>query len=372
MNPLRIHVFAHSLVSDWSHGSAHFLRGLSRALVQMGHQVRCHEELGSWSLVNLVRNEQERSIEAIDQFRRQFRELDIQFYERKDGLQEHLKTQLRGADIVLIHEWNEPDVVNTVLALKEELRFRALFLDTHHRAYTRAGELLKFHLQLVDGVLAAGEPIRKIYTDGFGMRRAWTFHEGADVDHFYPLSGNPEADLLWIGNWGDEERTLELGEFLVVPSAALPDLKVKAYGVRYPAEAVEWMAEAGVDFQGYLPNLDAPQVYAETALALHLPRKQYTNGLAGVPAPRMFEALACGATLISAPWDDLEGLFRPEDFVRVKDADEMQAAVARLLPDERTRREIAANGLETVRARHTCRHRAEQLAEICDEVLRER
>ncbi len=370
MNPLRIHVFAHSLISDWSHGSAHFLRGLAGALVQMGHRVRCHEELGSWSLVNLVRTEQERSIDSIDQFRQEFRELDIHFYERKDGLRDHLKTELCGADIVLIHEWNEPAVVNTVLSLKEELGFRALFLDTHHRAYTRAGEMLKFHLHLFDGVLAAGEPIRKIYIDGFGIRRAWTFHEGADVDHFFPRTGTRKTDLVWIGNWGDEERTMELAEFLVGPAGALPDLKVKAYGVRYPAEAVDWMLDAGVDFEGYLPNLNAPQVYAESALALHLPRKQYTNGLAGVPAPRLFEALACGATLISAPWDDLEGLFRAEDFVRVDSAEQMQAEITRLLDDETARRQIAANGLETIRARHTCRHRAEQLTEICHEVLR--
>ncbi|HUS20006.1 MAG TPA: glycosyltransferase [Terriglobales bacterium] len=369
MKPLRIHLFAHSLVSDWSHGSAHFLRGLARALMQMGHKVRCHEELGSWSLVNLVRNEQERSIDAIDQFRSQFRELDIHFYERKDGLRDYLKSELRNADIVIIHEWNEPQAVNAVLSLKEELKFRALFLDTHHRAYTRAGEMLKFHLHLCDGVLAAGEPIRKIYTDGFGVRRAWTFHEAADVDHFFPLNAHRKTDVVWIGNWGDESRTAEMEEFLVRPASELPDVKFQAYGVRYPAEAIDWMLDAGVDYRGYLPNLDAPQVYAEAALALHLPRKQYTNGLAGVPATRVFEALACGATLLSAPWEDLEHLFRPEDFVRLKNGEDAQAAMTDLLRDDRARRQIAENGLETIRARHTCRHRAEQLTGICQEVL---
>lgn len=370
MSGLRIHVFSHSLVSDWSHGSAHFLRGLSRALMQMGHKVRCHEELGSWSLINLVRNEQERSIDSIDQFRQEFRELDIHFYERKDGLRDHLKTELRHAEVVLIHEWNEPGLVNTVLSLKDELGFRALLLDTYHRAYTRAGEMLQFHLHLFDGVLAAGEPIRKIYMDGFGIRRAWTFHEGADTDHFFPKTAERKQDLVWIGNWGDEERTAELAEFLVSPTGALSELNVKAYGVRYPAEAVDWMRDAGVEFAGYLPNLDAPQVYAESALALHLPRKQYTNGLAGVPAPRMFEALACGATLLSAPWDDLEGLFRKEDFVRVDNAEQMQAEITHLLQDESARKQIGANGLETIRARHTCGHRAAQFIEICNEVLR--
>jgi spore maturation protein CgeB len=370
MNPLRIHLFAHSLVSDWSHGSAHFLRGLARSLMQMGHGVRCHEELGSWSLINLVRTEQERSIDAIDQFRQQFRELDIHFYEVKDGLREYLRVELRNAEIVLIHEWNEPALVNAVLSLKEELRFKALFLDTHHRAYTRAGEMLKFHLHLFDGVLAAGEPIRKIYTDGFGIRRAWTFHEAADIDHFFPRPAQAKtADLVWIGNWGGEARSVEMEEFLVKPASELLDFKVQAYGVRYPAEAVDWMLDAGIDYRGYLPDLEVPRVYAEASLALHLPRKQYTNGLAGVPSTRIFEALACGATLISAPWEDLENLFGKDDFVRVKDTEEARTQMSLLLEDENARNEIAANGLKTIRARHTCRHRAEELTQICNDVL---
>ena len=50
-----------------------------------------------------------------------------------------------------------------VLALKKKFGFIALFHDSHHRAHTRAGEILKFHLHLMDGVLAFGESIRRIY-----------------------------------------------------------------------------------------------------------------------------------------------------------------------------------------------------------------
>jgi spore maturation protein CgeB len=38
--------------------------------------------------------------------------------------------------------------------------------------------------------------------------------------------------------------------------------------------------------------------------------------LPGIPTIRVFEALACGIPLVSAPWDDSEHLFRPgEDFL---------------------------------------------------------
>jgi len=77
---LRIRIFAHSLVSDWNHGNAHFLRGLFRALIRLGHQVRSYEELGAWSLANLIRQEGEIAIGAVDGFRRTYPELDVHFY----------------------------------------------------------------------------------------------------------------------------------------------------------------------------------------------------------------------------------------------------------------------------------------------------
>jgi spore maturation protein CgeB len=367
---LDIRFFVHSLISDWNHGNAHFLRGLVRALGRMGHRVRSYEQLGSWSLSNLVQNEHERSIDAINQFRQTYLDLDIHFYQEDAARGDFLRQELKGADVVVIHEWNEPSLVNQVLALKDELGFRALFHDTHHRAYTRAGEMLRLDLQHFDGVLAFGEAIRKIYTDGFGMRRAWTFHEAAATDAFQPLSAEKEIDVLWIGNWGDEERTRELQEFLLHPAAEHRDRRTVVHGVRYPDNAIHMLADAGVEYRGYLPNLQAPQVYAQSKLTIHVPRRQYTNGLSGIPTIRVFEALACGVPLLCAPWDDVEHLFRPgQDYLIVPNGSAMDAEISRLLRDDAAREQIAASGLETIHNRHTCAHRAEQLTEICEEVL---
>jgi spore maturation protein CgeB len=37
------------------------------------------------------------------------------------------------------------------------------------------------------------------------------------------------------------------------------------------------------------------------------------------------------------------------------------------LQDEKARKQIAASGLETIRNRHSCMHRADQLIDICQE-----
>lgn len=366
---LNIALFCHSLISDWNHGNAHFLRGLVRSLGRMGHRVRSYEELGCWSLSNLMRSEGERAIEAIDHFRRNYAELDIRFYKSGDNFQRFLEEELKETDVVLLHEWNDPFVVNSVLALKKKYGFIALFHDSHHRAYTQAGAILKFHLHLIDGVLAFGEAIRRIYADGFGVPRAWTFHEAADVDTFRPLYRRQEIDVIWIGNWGDDERVRELQEFLIEPATALHHKKVVVHGVRYPDSALEKFQSAGIEYRGYLPNLFSPEAYAESAVALHVPRQQYANGLAGIPTIRVFEALACGIPLVCSPWSDEEHLFHPgEDYLVVKDGKQMVSEIEYLLGDEKARKQISEHGLETIRKHHTCAHRAEQLISICEEI----
>jgi spore maturation protein CgeB len=222
-----------------------------------------------------------------------------------------------------------------------------------------------------DGVLAFGEAIRRIYTDSFGIKRAWTFHEAADTAHFFPIESAKDTDVVWIGNWGDEERTCELDEFLITPAASMPDCKFAVHGVRYPEAALKRLASSKIDFCGYLPNLRAPEMYSRSRISLHVPRRFYANGLSGIPTIRVFEALAAGSPLVCAPWNDSEGLFRSgEDYICVPDSAAMISELRRLLRDDRARQQLAANGLETICARHTCAHRVQQLVEICHELER--
>jgi spore maturation protein CgeB len=307
--------------------------------------------------------------DATASFRHAFADLDVRFYAAGEGLGDFLKKELDGADVVMIHEWNSPEVVAAILKLKDRLRFRALFHDTHHRAYTSPQEILRLPLNQFDGVLAFGDAIRRIYIEGFGIKRAWTFHEAADIERFFPLAASKDTDVVWIGNWGDGERTRELEEFLVAPATVLRDVTFAVHGVRYPRAALAQLAGSHIEYRGYLPNLRAPQMYARSRISLHVPRRFYANGLSGVPTIRVFEALAAGSPLVCAPWCDAEGLFRPgQDYLCVSDSEAMISALRSLLRDDAARQQLANSGLETVRSRHTCAHRAEQLLEICHEL----
>ena len=98
---------------------------------------------------------------------------------------------------------------------------------------------------------------------------------------------------------------------------------------------------------------------------MHVPRRYYARALPGIPTIRVFEALACGIPLVSAPWSDSEGLFRVgEDFLMVANGAEMVRALTQLKNDPGLRASLVASGLETIRKHHTCAHRAEQLMQI--------
>ncbi len=360
---MRIVLFVHSLRSDWNHGNAHFVRGVASELVRRGHEVVAHEPADGWSAENLARDHGAAALEA---WREAYPELAgaVRVYPR-GGLDPG--RALEGADLALVHEWNDPELVRAVGAERAgRPGLRVLFHDTHHRAVTRPEEMGRYDLSGYDGVLAFGAVLRDLYLSRGWAARAWTWHEAADTVRFRPPDApvDPEGDLVWIGNWGDEERTRERHEFLLEPVRAL-GLAAAVHGVRYPDAGRRALAEAGIAYRGYLPNHRAPAVLARHRATVHVPRRPYAEALPGIPTIRPFEAMASGIPLVCSPWSDAEGLFAPgEDFLVARDGAEMRRHLRAVLNEPGLARALSAAGLETIRARHTCAHRADELLAI--------
>ncbi len=186
---------------------------------------------------------------------------------------------------------------------------------------------------------------------------------------FFPQRRGPkEGDLVWIGNWGDDERTEELHEFLINPVRAL-GLKATIYGVRYPEEARVALRAAGIEYRGWLPNFDVPRIFARYRVTVHVPRRPYVQALPGIPTIRPFEALACGIPLVCSPWEDAENLFTPgKDYLVARNGADMQTHLAHLLESSRARQQLLAHGLATLEARHTCAHRVNELMAVFAEL----
>jgi spore maturation protein CgeB len=359
---MNIVYFAHSLASCWNHGNAHFLRGVLRELIHAGQNVRVYEPEGAWSLVNLLADQGEEGLRA---YSREYPELQSFSY----GPDADLAALVDDADVVLVHEWNEPSVVAALGALRRNGRFTLLFHDTHHRAVSEPEAMRRYDLRFYDGVLAFGESLAQVYrTWGWG-NRVFVWHEAADTRLFCPPALEaPRSGLVWIGNWGDEERTAELETFLLAPAKAA-GLPLEICGVRYPETALALLERYGAAYRGWLANARVPSVFAERLATVHVPRRFYASALPGIPTIRVFEALACGIPLVCAPWSDSEGLFEPgEDYLVAENGTEMEEHLGALKHDADLRHSLAASGLATIRTRHTCAHRATELLEIISQL----
>ncbi|NOG69034.1 glycosyltransferase [Roseicella sp. DB1501] len=356
---MRLVYFTHSLASCWNHGNAHFLRGVLRELAHRGHDVLAMEPEGAWSLENLLRDHGEAGLEA---FRAAYPTLASRAFRGAVAAE----AALEGADAVIVHEWNDPALVAALgRARRRGGRFTLLFHDTHHRAVSEPEAIRQFDLEGYDGVLAFGATLAEVYRRWGWGGRVFVWHEAADTRLFRPpAQEGPREGLVWIGNWGDGERTEELEAFLLRPARAA-GLPLDIHGVRYPEEALALLARHGARYRGWLPNARAPEVFARHLATVHVPRRFYVRLLPGIPTIRVFEALACGIPLVSAPWQDSEGLFRTgQDYLAAADEAAMTRHLQALRADPALRRALATSGLETIRARHSCAHRAAELLAI--------
>ncbi len=413
---MRVVMFYHSLLSDWNHNAAHFLRGVVSDLLDRRHEVEVCEPYDAWSLKNLLADH---GAGPVHEFSDAYPALNSIRY-RLDQLD--LDETLDGADLVLVQEWNDHELIRRLGEHRARTRsYRLLFHDTRCRSFVDAAGVrggVPYDLSSYDGALVTGEAIRDLYLARGWVERAWVWREAADIRIFYPrvkgldveterrrdgeteerrdgeiesvsvppslrLSVSPSlcpsvtpslrlsaptGDLVWMGDWDDDGRMAQLGEFLVEPARRL-NLKTRVYGARYPDHLRETLTGAGIEYAGWAPNYRAPQVFANFKFTIHLPRRRYAAGLQSVPTAGVFEALACGIPLVSAPWDDAENLFTPgKDYLLARDGEEMKRHLGALLANEDLRHELSEHGLRTVLNLHTCTHRVNELLGVCSEL----
>ena len=124
-----------------------------------------------------------------------------------------------------------------------------------------------------------------------------------------------------------------------------------------------------LNYAGWIANADVPQAFADHRMTVHVPRRPYVDALPGIPTIRVFEALACGIPLVSAPWRDEENLFRiGSDFLMARNSNEMARHLNAIRNDADLARGLAESGLQRIRDRHTCAHRVDELFAILERI----
>src|SRR3954462_9809343 len=122
---MKVVLFYHAFTSCWNNGNAHFLRGVTRELARLGHDVVVCEPRDGWSRTNALQDGGESIL------------LETSFLipgvrgHTYDGLI-NLDEVLQGADLVLVHEWNPPELIARIGRRRSAgAKFTLLFHDTH-------------------------------------------------------------------------------------------------------------------------------------------------------------------------------------------------------------------------------------------------
>ncbi|HMJ04449.1 MAG TPA: glycosyltransferase [Conexibacter sp.] len=173
--------------------------------------------------------------------------------------------------------------------------------------------------------------------------------QATDATVFFPTDERDpahERELVFVGN--------SRGIFRPI----LRDLLPTEHGLAVWGQQWERFLPAGLVAGEHLPNEQVRHAYGSAAIVLN---DHWDDMRAqGIVSNRVYDALACGALVVSDHLDEIPDRFG-DAVVTYRTPEDLRASVARLLADPAERAERAARGRTEVLARHTFRHRVDAL-----------
>ncbi len=262
-----------------------------------------------------------------------------------------------SAELHVLPEWDRPDKqdVDIVIHLRgltpyvpKPAHLNVLWIISHPDDVSPE-ECDRFDLVLVASPSFAEELRPRVSVPVHVMMQA------TDTAHFSPEGpvAQRSHDLLFVGNSRKHDR----------------------HGVRWAVDADLPLTVFGGDWDGLIdpsyvrgrvPNEDLPALYRSASILLNDHWEDMRQR--GFISNRIFDALACGVFVIS---DEVAGLtaLLGDAVPTYADRTELEELVARYLPDEAARRELAERGMAIVRTEHTFTARARQFADLLEPLL---
>jgi spore maturation protein CgeB len=163
------------------------------------------------------------------------------------------------------------------------------------------------------------------------------------------------------------DRQPKIDELLCKPATLLPGRKFLVAGPQYP-KSIRWPRNVKRIFH-LNPRWHA-RFYSSSRFTLNVTRRDMVQ--AGYsPSVRLFEAAACGATIVSDNWPGLDTFFTPgREILLPVDHRDVLHYLSDFTDEEVSR--IGASARERVLAAHTSQNRAEEFEEEISKVLSSR
>lgn len=350
---MKIVVYGLTITSSWGNGHATTYRSLLKALARRGHRIHFVEKDVEW-----YRSNRDLPCPGF---------CSVHLYEKWETSAAPLLALSKDADVVIVGSYFA-DAIAATRALLAEVHCPILFYDidtpiTLGRLREQGGtEYLDAALipRYAAYLSFTGGPALRELEQRFGSPCAVAFFCSVDPDLYHPTPERAEfrCDLSYLGTYA-ADRQPKLMRLLDGAAALLPQRRFLVAGPQYPKETT-W--QPNVDRIIHISPPDHPAFYSSCRFTLNLTRDDMVA--AGYsPSVRLFEASACGATILSDTWPGIEDFLTPgEEVLFPKDATEV-ASILQDMPDAE-RRKVGQRARERILSEHTAEHRAAQFEQI--------
>lgn len=353
---MRICFFGSSLVSSYWNGAATYYRGLLKALAAFGHEIVFFEP------------------DAYE--RQQHRDIDepawacvVVFPATESGWQSALEVAAEQADLLVKASGLGVFDRELEIALPDAARPGTIvaFWDvdapaTLDRIAGDSADHMHAAIPRYDAVFTygGGAPVVGAYGK-FGARFCEPIYNAVDPDTHHPAPRDPafDCDLSFLGN-RLPDREARVGRFFLEPAKRLPQKRFLLGGAGWQQEHLP----ANVRATGHV-NADRHNAFFTSGRATLNVSRESMARYGFSPATRVFEAAGAGACLITDAWVGIEEFFDPGKEILIAATGDDVADLVESLTEPATLR-IGRAALQRVRAKHTYRHRAEQVTTIID------
>ena len=354
---MKIVIFGLSITSSWGNGHATTFRALARALNDRGHRIIFYERDVEWYASNR------------DMPQPPF--CEVRLYDDWKSIRKSALDETNEADVAIVGSYFS-DGVNVIEELADSRVAVKTFYDIDtpitvsqlrengRTDYVRTEQLPIFDIYFS---FTGGPMLREI--EGFGARRAVPLYCSFDPAEYRRFSVNKRfaCDLSYMGTYAPD-RQEKIEQLLCEPARQLSNCKFIVAGPQYP-KSIKW--PANVRRITHLNPRWHARFYSSSRLTLNVTRRDMVR--AGYsPSVRLFEAAACGATIVSDNWPGLDTFFTPgEEILLPTTSDDVVRFLRDATPDELQK--IGAQAQQRVLAEHTSDNRAEEFERYVAEAL---
>ncbi len=349
---MKLAIFGLAVSSSWGNGHATLWRGLCAALGRQGHEVVFFEKDAPYYAAT-------RDLDVLPGG-------ELLIYSSWEDIQGTAARHVKEADVAMVTSYCPDALPASELILTSNVEVSCFYdLDSpitlerlsHNLPvpYIGARGLRDFDLTLS---YAGGPALRKLQTE-LGARAVAPLYGSVDPAVHFPVAEIDQyrADLSYLGTWA-QERQKRVEALLVEPAKALRRKTFLIGGSMYD-DSFPW--QPNIHWKSHVPASDHPAFYCSSSLTLNVTRHAMAeNGYC--PSGRLFEAAACGTTIISDNWQGLELFLLPGKELLVANNTREAIAALELSPAELSR--IGKAGRERVLEEHTADVRARELEAI--------